>query len=71
MPFFLADLRRGFIVVALEDPLFTIDVLKFDQSLSQFLDRGKGFHPQQILLEQSDETFGTAVTLRLANEGGR
>ena len=39
----------------LQDPLFIVDVLEFDQSLSQLFDGGEGLYPEQILFEQTNE----------------
>ena len=39
----------------LQDPLFIVDVLEFDQSLSQLFDGGEGLYPEQILFEQTIE----------------
>ena len=38
-------------------------MLKGDEGLPELFDSGKGFRPQQILLEQADEALGTAVAL--------
>ena len=45
LAFFLSYLRRGFIAVALQDPLLVVLLFEFDQGLSQLFNGSKGVHP--------------------------
>jgi len=57
--------------MALKNPLLIVLLLKSDQCLSQLFDRGKGFDPQQILFEQANKVFGTAVAFGFTDERRR
>ena len=46
-------------------------VFKGHQGQPELFDGGKGFHPEQMLFEQTDETLGTAIAFGLSNETGR
>ena len=57
--------------MALQDPLLIVALLEFDQGLPKLFNRGKGMHPQEILLEQANKAFDASVALGLSHEGGR
>src|SRR5687767_5098595 len=44
---------------------------KGQQRLTEFLDGVEGAHPQEVLLQGSNEALGAAVALRSPHEGGR
>ena len=50
--------------LALQSPVFVVDLLEVETRLAQFLDALEVRHPEQILLERADETLGQAATVR-------
>ena len=65
------SLSRCLISKPLDDPLLVTVSFELEQSQPNRLNGFKGFYPQQVSLQGSDETLGTTVALRLTNEGGR
>jgi hypothetical protein len=54
-----------------DEPGFVVASGKLDERGSQLFDGVEGPHPQQVLLQGSDESLCDAVALGLAHEGGR
>ena len=69
------SLRLGHQVVPIavpgDEPGFVVASSKRDERGSQLLDGVEGPHPQQVLLQGSDEALCYAVALGLSHEGGR
>ena len=57
----LTDLSRGFIAMALDNPLLVITALKKAKSLAPFLHSGKVLHPEQVFLADPDKALGAAI----------
>jgi hypothetical protein len=66
-----SHLGGGTIVVPSDEPSFVVTSGEFDECGSQLFDRIEGSHPQQILLQGSDEALCDAVALGLSHEGRR
>src|SRR4030095_12960715 len=54
-----------------DQPGRVIDLPKDEQRLTELLDGVKGPHPEQVLLQGSDEALGAAVPLGSPHEGRR
>src|ERR1700757_2856091 len=55
--------------VPLDKPPFVVRSTKLVEREAQLLDRAEALHPQQLLLQRSNEPFGDSVPLRRAHEG--
>ena len=64
-------LGRGAMTVAGDEPGFIVVPGELDERGSQLFDGVEGSHPQQVLLEGSDEALCDAVALGLSHEGWR
>src|SRR6516162_5859773 len=61
----------GTIAVPSDEPSFVVASGELDECGSQLFDGVEGPHPQQVLLQGSDEALCDAVALGLSHEGGR
>ena len=61
----------GAISVPGDEPGFVVVTGELDERGSQFFDGIEVPHPQQVLLQSSDEALGDAVALGFPHEGGR
>jgi len=68
---FTTHLGRGFIAVALDDPVLVIGPLKVQEGLAQLLHGGEGSHPEEVFLEDANEALGAAVAFRGPDKGWR
>ena len=59
-----ADLGRGFIAVALYDPVVVVGPPKLQEGLAQFLRGIESPHPEQVFFEEVDKALGYAVAFR-------
>jgi hypothetical protein len=66
-----AHLSRGFIAVALDDPVFIAGPLKLQEGLAQFLQGAESPHPEQVFFEDADKARGAAVAFRGPDKGWR
>jgi hypothetical protein len=66
-----AHLSRGFIAVALDDPVFVVSALKLQEGLAQFLQGAESPHPEQVFFEDADKALGAAVAFRGPDKGRR
>ena len=71
MKLFTTHLSRGFIAVALDDPVLVIGPLKVQEGLAQLLHGGEGSHPEEVFLEDANEALGAAVAFRGPDKGWR
>jgi hypothetical protein len=51
-------LGRGFVTVALDDPVFVVNALKLQEGLAQFLYVEESPHPEQVFFEGAHKTLG-------------
>ena len=56
--------------VAFDEPCGVVGLSERQQRLAEFLDRFEVPHPEQVLLQGSDEPLGAAIPFRCSNEGG-
>ena len=56
------------VAVALDQPVFVVGALEFEQGLAQGLDRFEPADPEQVFLEGADKAFGAAIAFGCANE---
>ena len=70
MKLFTTHLGRGFIAVALDDPVLVIGPLKVQEGLAQLLDGGEGSHPEEVFLEDADKALGAAIAFRARTKAG-
>src|SRR5262249_18352275 len=61
--------RRRLMPVAFAQPLAVVSILELEERPAQLLDGLERPHPQQLLLERSNETRGDAIARGLAHEG--
>ena len=54
-----------------DEPSFVVVSGELDERGSQFFDGIEGPHPQQVLLQGSDEALCDAIALGFSHEGGR
>ena len=66
-----SHLGWGTISVPGDEPGFVVAIGELDECGSQLFDGVEGSHPQQVLLQGSDEALCDAVALWLSHEGGR
>src|SRR3974377_2339388 len=66
-----SHLGWGTIAVPSDEPSFVVASGEVDECGSQLFDGVEGPHPQQVLLQGSDEALCDAVTLGLSHERGR
>jgi hypothetical protein len=59
---FQADLGRGFIAVALDDPVVVKDTLKLQEGLAQFLQGVEGPHPSRFSLRMRTKRSATPLS---------
>ena len=64
-------LGRGFITVALDNPIFVVSALKLPEGPAHLLDGGEGSQPEEIFLGDADQALGAAVGFRGPDKGGR
>src|ERR1700681_2475792 len=57
--------------MARDEPSFVVAPGECDEPDAQFLDGFEGPHPEQVLLQGSDEALGDAIALGIAHEGRR
>src|SRR3954454_13838260 len=61
----------GTIAVPGDEPSFVVVPGELDERGSQFFDGIEGPHPQQVLLQGSDESLCDAIALVFSQQGGR
>ena len=61
-------LGRGSIAMALEQPVPVEPLLELNQRLPEFLDSVESSHPEQLLLQGTNEPLGYPVALRCPDE---
>ena len=66
-----ADLIGRPVPVPFAQPTGVVENRERGQRQPQFLDRGGGQNPEELLLQCPDRPFGHAVALGLTNKGGR
>ena len=66
----LADLGRGAVAVALDEPLVVVAVAEVLERLVQFVEAGEGADPEELFLERAPEALDAAVAFGGADEGG-
>ena len=71
MKLFLPEGCWGDESVPFDQPSGVVGLAEGEQRLPKILDRIEGLHPQEVLLQRSDEALGTTVSLGRAHEGGR
>lgn len=66
----LADLGRGAVAVALDEPLVVVAVAEVLERLIQFVEVGEGADSEELFLERAPEALDAAVAFGGADEGG-
>lgn len=64
-----ANLVRGTVAVACDEPSSVVVGDEVPQFAAQFLDGVEGMHPEEVFFQGADEAFGDTVALGLADEG--
>ena len=64
-------LRRRFISMPRDEPGLVVTPGERDERAAQVLDSVEGPHPQQVLLQGSNKSFGDAIALWFTHERGR